>query len=57
MPSGSTLAEERAKNCLAEPFRVRYSGVGNEAWGCEGWMRSEVYAERLGMSVLISNLS
>src|SRR5438105_1169359 len=32
MPSGSTLAEERIRNGAAEPFRVRYWGVGNEAW-------------------------
>jgi len=44
MPSGSTLAEERIKNGVAEPFRVRYWGVGNENWGCGGWMRPEVYA-------------
>ena len=45
MPSGSTLAEERIKNGATEPFRVRYWGVGNEAWGCGGWMRPEVYAD------------
>ncbi len=44
MPSGSTLAEERAKNGSPEPFRVRYWGVGNENWGCGGWMRPEIYA-------------
>src|SRR5260370_27685190 len=44
MPSGSTLGEERIKNGAAEPFRVRYWGVGNENWGCGGWMRPEVYA-------------
>ena len=45
MPSGSTLAEERIRNGAAEPFRVRYWGVGNEAWGCGGWMRPETYAD------------
>src|SRR5437016_5803438 len=45
MPSGSTLAEERAKNGSSEPFRVRYWGVGNENWGCGGRMRPEVYAD------------
>ncbi len=44
-PSGSTLAEERARNGSLEPFRVRYWGVGNESWGCGGWMRPEVYAD------------
>ena len=46
MPSGSTLADERIRNGATEPFRVRYWGVGNEAWGCGGWMRPEVYADR-----------
>jgi alpha-L-arabinofuranosidase len=45
MPSGSTLATERAKNGATEPFRVRYWGVGNETWGCGGWMRPETYAD------------
>lgn len=45
MPSGSTLAEERAKNGAPQPFRVRFWGVGNESWGCGGWMRPEVYAD------------
>jgi alpha-N-arabinofuranosidase len=45
MPSGSTLAEERARNGSPEPFRVRYWGVGNESWGCGGWMKPEVYAD------------
>lgn len=45
MPSGSTLAEERAKNGSREPFRIRYWGIGNENWGCGGWMRPEVYAD------------
>lgn len=45
MPSGSTLAEERAKNGSPDPFRVRYWGVGNEAWGCGGSMEPEVYAD------------
>lgn len=44
MPSGSTLAEERAKNGSPEPFRVRYWGIGNENWGCGGDMRPETYA-------------
>ena len=44
-PSGSTLSEERARNGSPEPFRVRYWGVGNESWGCGGWMRPEVYAD------------
>jgi alpha-N-arabinofuranosidase len=46
MPSGSTLAEERARNGSAEAFKVRYWGVGNESWGCGGNMRPEVYADQ-----------
>ncbi len=45
MPSGSSLAEERARNGSPEAFRVRYWGVGNESWGCGGNMRPEVYAD------------
>lgn len=45
MPSGSTLAEERARNGSPEPFRIRLWGVGNENWGCGGNMRPEVYAD------------
>jgi len=42
-PAGSTLADERASNGSAEPFRVRYWGVGNENWGCGGTMTAEEY--------------
>ncbi len=45
MPSGSALAEERARNGSPEPFRVRLWGIGNESWGCGGNMRPEVYAD------------
>lgn len=45
MPSGSTLAEERARNGSPEPFKVEYWGIGNESWGCGGDMRPEVYAD------------
>ena len=45
MPSGSTLAEERARNGSPEPFGVKYWGIGNENWGCGGWMTPEVYAD------------
>lgn len=45
MPSGSTLAEERARNGSPEPFNVEYWGIGNESWGCGGEMRPEYYAD------------
>ncbi|HEV2447735.1 MAG TPA: alpha-L-arabinofuranosidase C-terminal domain-containing protein [Candidatus Sulfopaludibacter sp.] len=44
-PSGSSLAEERAANGSAEPFAIRYWGVGNENWGCGGPMTPEHYGE------------
>jgi alpha-N-arabinofuranosidase len=43
-PSGSSLASERIANGSAEPFRIRFWGVGNENWGCGGNMKSEEYA-------------
>jgi alpha-N-arabinofuranosidase len=44
-PGGSTLSDERVRNGSAEPFRVRYWGVGNESWGCGGSMRPEYYSD------------
>ncbi len=44
-PAGSTtLAEARAANGSAEPYGVRYWGVGNESWGCGGNFTPEEYA-------------
>ena len=40
-PAGSALADERAANGSPEPFRVKYWGVGNEAWGCGGNFRPD----------------
>lgn len=40
----STLAKERAANGSAEPFGVRYWGVGNEPWSAGGQMGPEQYA-------------
>ena len=40
----SSLVRERAANGAAEPFGVRYWGVGNENWGCGGDMDPEDYA-------------
>lgn len=42
-PRDSTLARERAANGAAEPFNVRYWGVGNENWGCGGNFTPEDY--------------
>jgi len=40
----STLARERAVNGRAQPWRVKYFGVGNENWGCGGNMTASEYA-------------
>ncbi len=44
-PAGSTtLADMRAAAGYAEPFGVRYWGVGNESWGCGGNFTAQEYA-------------
>ncbi len=44
-PAGSTsLAEQRAASGSAEPYDVRYWGVGNESWGCGGNFTAQEYA-------------
>ncbi|MGA7916419.1 MAG: alpha-L-arabinofuranosidase C-terminal domain-containing protein [Candidatus Acidiferrales bacterium] len=44
-PVGSTtLADERAAAGYAQPFDVRFWGVGNEAWGCGGNFTAAEYA-------------
>jgi alpha-L-arabinofuranosidase len=44
-PAGSTtLADVRAAAGFAEPFRVKYWGVGNESWGCGGGFTPQEYA-------------
>jgi alpha-N-arabinofuranosidase len=42
-PGNSDLAEQRAANGAAEPFAVRFWGVGNENWGCGGHFTPEDY--------------
>jgi alpha-N-arabinofuranosidase len=44
-PSGSAMARLRRDNGHAEPWRVRFWGLGNENWGCGGHMRPEHYAD------------
>jgi alpha-N-arabinofuranosidase len=44
-PTGSTtLAETRAAAGYADPFQVRFWGVGNESWGCGGNFTAQEYA-------------
>ncbi len=41
----SPMADLRAKNGHAEPWKVDYFGVGNENWGCGGNMRAQYYGD------------
>ncbi|MBN1967102.1 MAG: alpha-N-arabinofuranosidase [Anaerolineae bacterium] len=41
----SALAAERRANGRAEPWPVKFWGVGNENWGCGGYMRPEYYVD------------
>lgn len=44
-PAGSTTwSEVRAAAGSAEPYNVKYWGVGNESWGCGGQFTPEEYA-------------
>ena len=41
----SPMANWRKENGRAEPWKLKYFGVGNENWGCGGNMRPEYYAD------------
>jgi len=41
----SPMSDLRRANGRDEPWRVKYWGIGNEAWGCGGNMRPEYYAD------------
>lgn len=40
----SPMADYRRANGREKPWKVKYWGVGNEAWGCGGNMTAEYYA-------------
>lgn len=40
----SPMSDLRKKNGRTEPWKVKFWGVGNEAWGCGGNMTAEYYA-------------
>lgn len=42
---GTPMASLRRSNGRAEPWPVRFFGVGNENWGCGGNMRPQYYAD------------
>lgn len=41
----SPMSDLRRMNGREIPWKVKYWGVGNEAWGCGGNMRAEYYAD------------
>ena len=41
----SPMAQLRRENGREQPWRVKYIGIGNEAWGCGGNMRPAYYAD------------
>ena len=41
----STMADLRRANGREEPWKVKYFGVGNEAWGCGGNMTAQYYGD------------
>lgn len=44
-PNGSSpMPDLRQKYGRANPWNVKYWGIGNEAWGCGGNMKAEYYA-------------
>ncbi len=44
-PNGSSpMTDLRLANNRSTPWKVRYWGLGNEAWGCGGNMKAEYYA-------------
>lgn len=41
----SPMSDLRKQNGKETPWKVRFWGIGNEAWGCGGNMRAEYYAD------------
>jgi alpha-N-arabinofuranosidase len=41
----SPMTDLRRANGRADPWAVRFWGIGNESWGCGGQMRPEYYAD------------
>ncbi|MEO5681525.1 MAG: alpha-L-arabinofuranosidase C-terminal domain-containing protein [Chitinophagaceae bacterium] len=41
----SPMSDLRTTNGRAEPWKVKFWGIGNEAWGCGGNMKPEYYAD------------
>ena len=43
----SAAGQDRAANGRAEPYKVKFLGIGNESWDCGGDMRPEYYVDHL----------
>ena len=43
----TTLAQERATNGHAAPYKIPFLGIGNESWDCGGNMSAEAYLTQL----------
>jgi alpha-N-arabinofuranosidase len=41
----SSAGTDRAANGHAQPYEVKYLGLGNESWGCGGNMRPQYYTD------------
>ncbi len=41
----SPMSDLRRSNGRTEPWKVKFWGIGNEAWGCGGNMKPEYYAD------------
>ena len=41
----SPMSDLRQQNGRTEPWKVKFWGIGNEAWGCGGNMKPEYYAD------------
>lgn len=53
--TGSSLAEERARNGHPEPYDVAFWGIGNEVWGCGGPFTAAEYITELKKFATFTN--
>jgi len=53
--TGSSLAEERARNGHPEPYDVAFWGIGNEVWGCGGPFTPQEYITELKKFATFTN--
>jgi len=45
-PAQSPMTRLRKENGRQEPWKVKYWGLGNEKWGCNGRMTAEYYVDK-----------